>query len=1390
MSKKVSFRVFVALVSVILMIGATWILLPTTSAQKVGKSILATPSSPSSVSSVSDDDSLILLNATAINVHSAEAQAERKSVVGVAGKQMHLVRFRGPIHPEWYRMLQNQGLEIIDYIPNYTYLVYGSAASIGGMQTQAMKSKSPIEWDGPYKDEYRISHDVFVSKDKSGQLSPASDRVQVQLYKDPSANADTMNLIDSVKTEPVIGQQEVMHYVNFVVGLDKVGIDALASRPDVISIHRYSAPVKLDERQDIILAGNITSNAPTPGDYLAYLAGKGLTQAQFDTSNFLVDLSDSGVDTATPATPNEFVFRRSGDPTLASRFTYSRLEGTANSGSTLQGCDGHGNLNASIIAGYVPGGGIFAAFPHADASAFRYGLGVAPFVKFGNSVIFDPDFFTSPNYANLQSKAYNNGARISSNSWGSDSSDYTTDAQSYDALVRDAQPTGSTFATAGNQEMVIVFAAGNSGNNGAFSVGSPSTGKNVITVGASEGVQAFGAADQCGVPDSQANSAFDMATFSGRGPTSDGRKKPDIVLPGTHVSGTVAQASNVTPVSGNGSHLTCYNASGVCAGPGTSDYWPLSQEWYTASSGTSHSTPAISGYAALIRQDFINRGFTPPSPAITKALIMNSARYMTGSGANDSLPSNNQGMGLANMNSYFDTITQPNILRDEVGADRFTASAQQRIFVGNIVDNTRPTRVTLAWTDAPGSTTGNAFVNNLDLEVVVNGNGNGYTYLGNVFNGSSSVPDGSPDTRNNVESVFIPAGVTGKIAIKVKATNIAGDGVPNNADALDQDFALIASNTSASTLSVVQTNSVNITAENAVPANGAPDPGETVTVSLALQEVGTANSGAVTATLQNSGGIIPVTTVQNYGVMNIGGPAVALPFTFKVPSGSPCGGQISLTFVIQDGAASFSSTKTLTLGTLAVSSSENFDGVTAPALPAGWVNTLTAGTGVSWVTTATAPNSAPNAVFANDPTTLGAATLESPTFAINSSSATVTFKNSYNTEFEPTDPTLGYDGAILEIKIGAGSYQEIISAGGSFISGAYNRRISSDFSSPIAGHRAWSGNSGGYVDTAIAIPPSANGQNIRLRWTMASDDGNIVSVTGVKIDDLKIFGGYSCGTAANTRKARADFDGDGRTDESVFRPSDGNWYAIKSGGGILVQNWGIGTDIQVPGDYDNDNKTDVAVFRPSDGNWYVIRSSDSTVDVVQWGTNGDRPVAGDYDGDGKTDRAVFRPSDGNWYIIGTTSGVQIVNWGVASDRQVPADYDGDGKTDVAVFRPSDGNWYIIGTTSGLKIVNWGVGSDRQVPADYDNDGKTDVAVFRPSDGNWYIIGTTSGVQVVNWGVASDITVPGDYDGDGKNDVAVFRPSDGNWYIIGTTSGVQVVHWGTNGDVPIPTKYIP
>src|SRR4029078_12636369 len=97
-----------------------------------------------------------------------------------------------------------------------------------------------------------------------------------------------------------------------------------------------------------------------------------------------------------------------------------------------------------------------AGFPQTDLAGVRYGLGICPFVKVGSSVIFDPDTFTSPNIPNLQSQAYQDGARITSHSWGANTAGgYNANSQAYDAAVRDAQSAGTPFPTAGNQEMVV-----------------------------------------------------------------------------------------------------------------------------------------------------------------------------------------------------------------------------------------------------------------------------------------------------------------------------------------------------------------------------------------------------------------------------------------------------------------------------------------------------------------------------------------------------------------------------------------------------------------------------------------------------------------------------------------------------------------------------------------------------------------------------------------------------------------------------------------------------------------------------------------------------------------------------------------------------------------------
>ena len=121
-------------------------------------------------------------------------------------------------------------------------------------------------------------------------------------------------------------------------------------------------------------------------------------------------------------------------------------------------------------------------------------------------------------------------------------------------------------------------------------------------------------------------------------------------------------------------------------------------------------------------------------------------------------------------------------------------------------------------------------------------------------------------------------------------------------------------------------------------------------------------------------------------------------------------------------------------------------------------------------------------------------------------------------------------------------------------------------------------------------------------------------------------------------------------------------------------------------DYDGDGKTDYALFRPTDGTWYLVFSSTGAAFQQQFGNNGDVAAPGDYDGDGKTDYAVFRPTDGTWYMLPTTSGALVsYQFGASGDILIPGNYDGDRKTDMALFRPSNSTWYVLPSTTGQLV---------------------------------------------------------------------------------------------------------
>ncbi len=289
--------------------------------------------------------------------------------------------------------------------------------------------------------------------------------------------------------------------------------------------------------------------------------------------------------------------------------------------------------------------------------------------------------------------------------------------------------------------------------------------------------------------------------------------------------------------------------------------------------------------------------------------------------------------------------------------------------------------------------------------------------------------------------------------------------------------------------------------------NGILDPGETVTVSFGVQNVGTGGcTVALNGALQATGGVTNPPPAQNYGAVCTGAGVVFRDFTFTVDPSLPCGTPVTASLVMTDGITNYGTlTYTFNTGSPVVSFGENFDG--GATLPAGWT-TSASGAELPWVISMVSPSSAPNDAFAPDQNAVGNTELVTPSIAIPAGGAQLTFKNLYNMEASGGN---FYDGMVLEISINGGAFTDIITAGGSFVAGGYTGTIASGFSSPIAGRPAWSGLSGGtttaptYNTSTVNLPAAAAGQSIKLKWRAATDSSVAATgAAGVRIDDISI----------------------------------------------------------------------------------------------------------------------------------------------------------------------------------------------------------------------------------------------------------------------------------------------
>jgi uncharacterized repeat protein (TIGR01451 family) len=297
-------------------------------------------------------------------------------------------------------------------------------------------------------------------------------------------------------------------------------------------------------------------------------------------------------------------------------------------------------------------------------------------------------------------------------------------------------------------------------------------------------------------------------------------------------------------------------------------------------------------------------------------------------------------------------------------------------------------------------------------------------------------------------------------------------------------------------------------AESATPANGAIDPGETVTVSFTLQNQGTLPPGNLVAALLPNAGVLVPSGPQTYGAVPAYGGSASRPFAFT--AAGTCGSNIVADLQLQDGTNNLGTVSfILPLGKTS-GLSQNFDGVAAPSLPSGWTSVNVSGTANSWNTTSASYDTAPNSAFVSDSTSSGQNALVSPVIPISSANARLSFRQNYSLEYVSSgghnkQTYTNYDGGVLEIQIGSGAFADILAAGGNFVTGGYNGSITTTSDNPLGGRSAWVGSPGVWQTVTVNLPASAAGQNVQLRWNCATDTGNAGgNAVGWSVDSISI----------------------------------------------------------------------------------------------------------------------------------------------------------------------------------------------------------------------------------------------------------------------------------------------
>ncbi len=295
-----------------------------------------------------------------------------------------------------------------------------------------------------------------------------------------------------------------------------------------------------------------------------------------------------------------------------------------------------------------------------------------------------------------------------------------------------------------------------------------------------------------------------------------------------------------------------------------------------------------------------------------------------------------------------------------------------------------------------------------------------------------------------------------------------------------------------------------------------------------------------------------------------------------------------------------------------------------------------------------------------------------------------------------------------------------------------------------------------------------------------------------------------------------DFDGDGRSDQTVVRTSGPElvWWVLLSNGGMMSFPWGPTTDFFLGGrlmctDFNGDGKAEATIYRPGPPGFFLTRFNDEEALIQQWGGGFDDPtVAGDYDGDGRDDLAIYRQGEGTqgqyWIKHSTDDSLAVHPFGIEGDKPLSVpDTDGDGRIDIVVQRDAD-HWIRRSSDGIVHVIPFGSGFDATQALDFDGDGRTDLLHQRTVNAHkqWWILGSLTGGLVSPlasgslFGSAAAPALPtsADYDGDGRAEIAVIQSEPGGsqkfwWTLDVKTGAITVVPWGLSNDQPVQLSYI-